>query len=237
MHEGCSDRIETLACEQYVENGFGQKKAHLELVSVTFEPGVIGMFQKDGAVLQVDEVGQARRAGVQEGWRLHMVMGQRCGSFDDELFLQAKNGNSSYQVTFVKACEGNIKEFGENEGRHVQPQREENQISCETDVTEIAKVAVLQESDIASAEESTIASEGDVESSTERETGGGAQAGWRIIEVRDRNCKGTIQFADAKSSEAPYLDTFAKASSATADVASVCDDCGSLREEDDWTIL
>jgi len=80
-----------------------QAQANTESVTVTFEPGEIGMFQEDGLVLTVDEGKQAERVGVSAGWKLIAVEGQSCTAFEDKLFEDARKSNTPYQVTFHKA--------------------------------------------------------------------------------------------------------------------------------------
>lgn len=70
---------------------------------VVFDPGPIGLVALDDTVLKVDANSQAKREGVQPGWRLISVSGQRCGSFQNKIFMDARNGNARYEVTFRRS--------------------------------------------------------------------------------------------------------------------------------------
>mmetsp|Transcript_91228 Transcript_91228/g.143310 ORF Transcript_91228/g.143310 Transcript_91228/m.143310 type:complete len:198 (-) Transcript_91228:35-628(-) len=66
-------------------------------VGITFEPGPLGLtHDSNGEVLTVDDDGQAKRVGVQVGWKIENF---------NETNLQGNQGGSlKYNVTFRKAC-------------------------------------------------------------------------------------------------------------------------------------
>jgi len=70
---------------------------------VKFQPGPVGIGSKGGLIKKVHEASQAAQQGVPVGWSLHAVEGEKCSSFDDKVFQDAKNGDRAYTVTLVKA--------------------------------------------------------------------------------------------------------------------------------------
>lgn len=69
--------------------------------TVTFQPGSIGVTFRSGLVLTVLPGGQAHQQGIKVGWTLLAVGNQRCSSFDDPVFQDARNGQASYTATFL----------------------------------------------------------------------------------------------------------------------------------------
>jgi|Transcript_121718 hypothetical protein len=77
-------------------------KAATEII-VTFQPGRIGISYDGNLIKKVHEGGQAQQQGIMVGWSISEAQGQKCNSFDDQIFQDAQNGKTPYQVTFVKA--------------------------------------------------------------------------------------------------------------------------------------
>mmetsp|Transcript_84449 Transcript_84449/g.131923 ORF Transcript_84449/g.131923 Transcript_84449/m.131923 type:complete len:598 (-) Transcript_84449:418-2211(-) len=78
-----------------------KNQANTERIIVTFEPGPVGIDYLEGCnIVGVVEGGQAHRRGVKVGWKLSEIDHQRCESFEDKLFNDARNGNVPYQITF-----------------------------------------------------------------------------------------------------------------------------------------
>lgn len=73
-----------------------------EDVTVTFFPGPIGIRHIDGRVDTVHSGSQAEREGLKIGWRIVAVGNQKCESFEDKVFLDAKSGQKPYHVTLSK---------------------------------------------------------------------------------------------------------------------------------------
>lgn len=69
---------------------------------VKFQPGPVGIGSKGGLIKKVHEPSQAAQQGVPVGWSLYAVEGEKCSSFDDKVFQDAKNGDMAYTVTLVK---------------------------------------------------------------------------------------------------------------------------------------
>jgi hypothetical protein len=79
-------------------------EASKSLRVVTFQPGAPGMSERNGNIAEVHAGGQAERIGVKVGWRITAVRNQKCESLQDRVFLDARDGSTPFEVTFMKAC-------------------------------------------------------------------------------------------------------------------------------------
>jgi Fe-S cluster biogenesis protein NfuA len=71
-------------------------------ITVTFQPGQLGLSYTDEEVTEVTEDGQADRAGVEVGWQIVGINGEECDSFGDERVFAAAKGDAPFTMTFNK---------------------------------------------------------------------------------------------------------------------------------------
>lgn len=80
--------------------GDGLLPCAVKRLTVTFQPGSLGLDFQDDRVTFVRKGGQADQAGVASGWKVRKVNGVKCVFFGDKRMRAARKGNASYDVTF-----------------------------------------------------------------------------------------------------------------------------------------
>lgn len=107
LNRGCPDCEQRLCKAHYPEHCayrcrtvLDQEIADSKVVILTFQPGSLGIVNDGDIVVAVAEGSQAEQAGVDVGWRIRAVGDRRRERFNANTLLDAKNGNTPYQVTF-----------------------------------------------------------------------------------------------------------------------------------------
>eukprot|EP00427_Karlodinium_veneficum_P003892 CAMPEP_0169169854 /NCGR_PEP_ID=MMETSP1015-20121227/61792_1 /TAXON_ID=342587 /ORGANISM="Karlodinium micrum, Strain CCMP2283" /LENGTH=152 /DNA_ID=CAMNT_0009242789 /DNA_START=14 /DNA_END=469 /DNA_ORIENTATION=+ len=87
------------------ETDKGGRENDDKTVTFTFKPGPIGIMHEPQScfVGKVNDGGQCHKASVRAGWSIVAINGQKCTSFNDDVFMKAKAGSTDYQITFSKA--------------------------------------------------------------------------------------------------------------------------------------